>query len=309
VFLKFRSSIFALILGAFLCSSVFAIQYPQVQLNVTGGVSGSITIELYTDKAPITCANFIKYVQSDFYNDLIFHRVIDGFMIQTGGFDQNLVYRAPTYPNIINESSNRLSNVRGTIAMARTTAADSASSQFFINDANNTFLDYGYVTGDYQGNPIAVIGYCVFGRVVTGMNIVDSISNVTTSTQGGMANVPVSPIILQGISIVVPGPVCAEKLGGDIDGNCRVDFYDFVMLAAYWLQSNSLTACTDKVVGDLNNDCTVNFKDITMLAQNWLQSVSGPPCTTAITGDINNDCKVNFKDFSLLAAHWLESSQ
>jgi peptidyl-prolyl cis-trans isomerase A (cyclophilin A) len=245
--LLFRS-IFVAAVCAVLCSSVFSAQRPQVTLTVTGGISGSIVIELYTDKAPVTCANFIKYVQSGFYTNLVFHRVIKNFMIQTGGFDQSLVYHTPTYPNIINESSNRLSNVRGTVAMARTSAADSASSQFFINDVNNTFLDYGYPVYDYRYTPPQIaganVGYCVFGKVVTGMTVVDNISNVTTSTQGGMSDVPVTAIKIQSATITLQGPVCDTKLAGDVDGDCKVNFKDMAQLAGRWLQCNSLITQT-----------------------------------------------------------------
>ena len=300
-FLQFKSSIVVPVISIVLCSSVFAIQYPQVRLDVTGGVTGSITIELYTDKAPVTCDNFIKYVQSDFYNNLIFHRVIKNFMIQGGGLDQNLIQKQTLYPPIINESTNRLSNLRGTIAMARTSGPDSATSQFFINDVNNTFLDYGPVAYDGGGNAYAKIGYCVFGRVIAGIDVVHLIANVPTND----SNVPLTPIKIQSVTIL--SPVCIEKLGGDIDGDCRVDLNDFAIIAADWLQSNSLVSCS--LTGDLNNDCTVNFKDVAMLAQNWFVSVSGPPCSTALTGDMNNDCSVNFKDFAVLVSHWLESSQ
>ncbi|MDO8302504.1 MAG: peptidylprolyl isomerase [Sedimentisphaerales bacterium] len=300
--MQFKSGIIALVMGLVLCGTVIAVQYPQVKLDVTGGVTGSITIELYTDKAPVTCDNFIKYVQSGFYNDLIFHRVMKDFMIQGGGFDQNLIQKPTLYSPIINESTNRLSNLRGTVAMARTDYPHSATSQFFINDVNNTFLDYGAVA--YNGKiAYAVIGYCVFGKVVAGIDVVHLIANVATND----SNVPLTPIKIASVTIL--NPVCIEKLGGDIDGDCRVDFNDFAMLAADWLQSNSLTACTYTIVGDLNYDCTVNFKDVAMLAQNWFVSVSGPPCTTALTGDTNNDCHVDFKDLSALITHWLESSQ
>ena len=288
---------------AFLCSSVFAIQYPQVRLDVTGGVTGSITIELYTDKAPVTCDNFIKYVQSDFYNNLIFHRVIKNFMIQGGGFDQNLIEKPTLYPPIINESYNRLSNLRGTIAMARTQDPCSAKSQFFINDVNNTFLDYGSVAYDGGGTAYAKIGYCVFGRVIAGIDVVHLIANVPTND----SNVPLTPIKIASVTIL--SPVCIEKLSGDIDGDCRVDLNDFAIMAADWLQSNSLVTCSGSITGDLNNDCTVNFKDVAMLAQNWFVSVSGPPCSKSLAGDINNDCRVDFKDLSALVTHWLESSQ
>lgn len=290
-------------MGLVLCGSAVAVQYPQVRIDVTGGVTGSIMIELYTDKAPITCENFVKYVQSGFYNNLIFHRVIKNFMIQGGGLDQNLVQKPTLYPQITNESSNRISNLRGTVAMARQNEPDTATSQFFINDVNNTFLDYGTIAYDNPGNAYAKIGYCVFGKVVAGMDVVDSISIVPTND----SNVPLTPIKITSVTIL--SPVCIEKLAGDIDGDCRVDLNDFAMLAADWLQSNSLTACAYTIVGDLNFDCTVNFKDVAMLAQNWSVSVNGPPCASVLTGDMNNDCRVNNLDLSLLAAHWLESAQ
>jgi cyclophilin family peptidyl-prolyl cis-trans isomerase len=307
VFLKFRSSIFALILGAFLCSSVFAIQYPQVQLNVTGGVSGSITVELYTDKAPITCENFIKYVQSGFYNDLIFHRVIKNTAIYGGGYYQFLTLKEPLYPPIINESNNGLANLRGTIAMDCDSNPDSATSLFFINDANNPTFDYGELA--FRGDEtFRRVGFCVFGHVVAGMSVVDSIADAATSTQNEMIEVPVTAIIIKGMSIAVRVPVCAAKLTGDIDGNCSVNFDDFALLAADWLQSNSITACLTAIVGDLNNDCEVNFEDFAMLAQNWFVVVSEPQCEDVLLGDITDDCRVDFEDLSELVLHWLESS-
>jgi cyclophilin family peptidyl-prolyl cis-trans isomerase len=306
VFLRFRCILLVLALCTFFCSCVLAVQRPQVRLDITGGVTGSITIELYTDKAPITCANFVKYVQSGFYNNLIFHRVIKNFMIQAGAYDQSLVYHSPTYPDIINESSNRLSNVRGTIAMARSYQPDSANSQFFVNDVNNTFLDYGPVAYDDSGNAYAKIGYCVFGRVVAGINIVDSVSGVLTGKQGDMNDVPLTPIKIQ--DVVVLSPICIEKLSGDLNGDCKVDLSDFAIMADDWLESNSLLACAFSLTGDMNNDCVVDFGDVTIVSQNWLDSVSGPPCSTALAGDANNDCRVDFKDFTLLAKHWFECS-
>jgi cyclophilin family peptidyl-prolyl cis-trans isomerase len=148
---------------------------PEVTLQITGAVSGSIVIELYADEASVTVENFLNYVQSGFYDGLIFHRVMPGFMIQGGGFDTELAYQTPGAP-IINESSNRLHNLRGTVAMARTSAPDSATSQFFINQnpEHNPFLDYGYIGFDYNYVPPkelpAQIGYCVFGEVLSGMD-------------------------------------------------------------------------------------------------------------------------------------------
>ncbi len=210
--------------------------YPQVTLQISGAVSGDIVLELYDDEAPVTVANFVDYVQSGFYDDLIFHRVIPGFMVQGGGFDVDLVKKTPG-PAIINESSNGLSNLRGTIAMARTNAPHSATSEFFISDANNLFLDYGGVVYDPGGNAYYVPGYCVFGQVISGMDVVDDIAAVTTTTEGGMTDVPVSDVII--LSATLDTPVCIDKQDGDVDGDCDVDLADFVKLAENWLECNS----------------------------------------------------------------------
>jgi peptidyl-prolyl cis-trans isomerase A (cyclophilin A) len=223
---------------------------PRVTLQISGAVSGTIVLEIYADQAPVTAANFINYVQSGFYNGLTFHRVIPGFMIQGGGFDTNLVQKA-TGPAIINESSNRLSNLRGTIAMARTTYTDSATSQFFINVADNPDLDYGYIVSvpnayTLQWVSTAQIGYCVFGRVISGMNVVDAIAAVPTETvstpQGSMANVPVNDVIIQSATVTLQGPVCADKLAGDANGDCRVDLADLALMAQNWMECNSMTS-------------------------------------------------------------------
>ncbi|MHC4783599.1 MAG: peptidylprolyl isomerase [Planctomycetota bacterium] len=218
---------------------------PQVTFQISGAASGSIVIELYADEAPVTVANFIDYVQAGFYDGLIFHRVISGFMVQGGGFDTNLVQQTTGDP-IINESSNRLLNLRGKLAMARTTLADTATSQFFINVADNAFLDYGYYSYDYNYNPPklipAQIGYCVFGEVISGMTVVDAIEALPTQSEGGMTDVPVNDVIIQSATISLNVPVCAEKLEGDANGDCSVNFADFVKLAQNWLACNSITS-------------------------------------------------------------------
>ena len=155
---------------------------------------GDIAIELFPADSPITVANFLEYVNSDFYDELIFHRVIEGFMIQGGGFDVDLYYQTPGDP-IINESNNGLSNLRGTIAMARTAEPNSATSQFFINHVDNNNLDY---------NSPNDVGYCVFGQVTSGMNVVDAIAQVptgdaTSPNMGLMHDVPLSPVIIYNV--------------------------------------------------------------------------------------------------------------
>lgn len=159
-------------------------------------------------------------------------------MIQGGGFDPNLVPVTPG-PAIINESTNGLSNIRGTIAMARTFAPHSATSGFYINHQDNLFLDFGNVVYDGNNTAYYTVGYCVFGSVISGTNVVDTIAALETTTEGGMTDVPVSDVIIQ--IATVNSPVCIEKLDGDIDGDCDVDFADFVRFAGNWLECNSTT--------------------------------------------------------------------
>ena len=149
---------------------------------------GDITLELNAEKAPITVANFLQYVESGFYSDVIFHRVIDGFMIQGGGFDTSMKQKK-TLSGIKNEANNGLTNDKYTIAMARTSIPDSASSQFFINVGNNEFLNHTAPTSSGWG-------YCVFGKVVEGMDVVDKIRAVKTGSKAGHQDVPVEPVVI-----------------------------------------------------------------------------------------------------------------
>jgi cyclophilin family peptidyl-prolyl cis-trans isomerase len=155
---------------------------------------GTITIELYPNKAPITVENFLKYVSSGFYNGTIFHRVIPHFMIQGGGFTPDM-HQKPTFPPIKNEAGNGLKNVAGTIAMARTNVVGSATSQFFINTVDNPFLDHKDDTPEGYG-------YCVFGKVISGMDVVYKIANVPTTTVGPFQNVPVKPVIIESVRVL-----------------------------------------------------------------------------------------------------------
>ncbi len=152
---------------------------------------GAITIELYQTQAPITVANFIKYANSGFYNGTVFHRIIPGFMIQGGGFTANGTQKSTDAP-IKNEANNGLLNARGTIAMARTSDVNSATSQFFINVADNNFLNY---------QNVANYGYAVFGKVISGMDVVDTIINVSTETKGIYDNWPVNDVVINSITI------------------------------------------------------------------------------------------------------------
>ncbi len=149
---------------------------------------GNFEVELYADKAPISVANFISYVNSSFYDGLIFHRVIGNFMVQGGGFDKDLNQKKTLAP-IKNEAKNGLSNDRYTIAMARTPIIDSATSQFFINVVDNKGLNY-------RGESMQEYGYAVFGKVVSGFDVIDSIKVVKTHSVGPYDDVPVEPVAI-----------------------------------------------------------------------------------------------------------------
>jgi cyclophilin family peptidyl-prolyl cis-trans isomerase len=150
---------------------------------------GDITIELSPDKAPISVQNFLQYVDDGFFDGTIFHRVIDGFMIQGGGFTEDMTQK-PTREAITNEAKNGLKNVRGSLAMARTNVVDSATSQFFINLVDNDFLDHSPKN----------FGYAVFGKVVQGMDVVDAIARVPKGRRGPHGDVPVEAVVIQSAS-------------------------------------------------------------------------------------------------------------
>ena len=152
---------------------------------------GDIKIELYEDKAPISVKNFLDYATEGYYDGTIFHRVINGFMIQGGGFTKDMVQKPAKAP-IKNEAQNKLKNTRGTVAMARTSTIDSATAQFFINDVDNPFLDYKS-PNEY--------GYAVFGKVIKGMDIVDEIKGVKTGSKGMFQDVPVVPVEIISVSV------------------------------------------------------------------------------------------------------------
>lgn len=166
------------LISLFFITNLFAAN-PMVMMETN---LGKIKIELFEDKAPISTKNFLSYVDKKFYDGLIFHRVIGNFMIQGGGFDKKMQRRI-TQPSIKNEATNNISNKRGTLAMARTSAVDSATSQFFINVVDNGFLDH-------RSTDPAGYGYAVFGRVVEGMDVVDKIRSVPTGEKNGMKDVP-----------------------------------------------------------------------------------------------------------------------
>ncbi len=167
--------------------------YPQVSIMTT---KGEIVVELKPDKAPVTVKNFLDYVNAGFYDNTIFHRVIKGFMIQGGGLTADLNKKKTRDP-IQNEADNRASNRKYSLAMARTPEPHSATAQFFINTANNDKLDF-------KNKSTAGWGYCVFGRVIKGTEVVDAIENVATSSNGMMNDVPVETIKIIKTKVIKP---------------------------------------------------------------------------------------------------------
>lgn len=155
---------------------------------------GTITLELDTEKAPVTVENFIQYAKEGFFDGTVFHRVINGFMIQGGGFEPGMKQK-PTRGMIKNEAANGLLNLTGTIAMARTPDPDSATAQFFINVADNKFLDFRAPTRDG-------FGYCVFGKVVEGMDVVNKIKGVATTRKSGHSDVPAEDVVIEKVEVV-----------------------------------------------------------------------------------------------------------
>lgn len=165
---------------------------PRVEFKTS---HGNFVVELYENKTPITVANFLDYVNSGHYNGIVFHRVIPGFMVQTGGFDAQLRQR-DTKPPIKNEANAFLPNVRGSIAMARTSDPHSATSQFFINLVNNSYLNKNATQA----------GYAVFGKVIEGMSTIDRIATEKTGTQNGMRDVPINPVVIESATLLAQKP-------------------------------------------------------------------------------------------------------
>lgn len=161
---------------------------PQVTMQTS---AGTLTIELFEQEAPVTVQNLLSYVDAGFYNGTIFHRVISNFMIQGGGFTPAMEQKM-TNPPIANESGNGLSNERGTLAMARTNNPNSATAQFFINVKDNGFLD--------KANAQDGHGYCVFGKVTEGMDVIDAIKEVPTGNRSGHSDVPEKDVVIESVS-------------------------------------------------------------------------------------------------------------
>ena len=180
-----------LLSATFMLSTISAIAAPSVEFQTN---QGNFTIELYPEKAPKTVANFLQYIKDGFYENTIFHRVINHFMIQGGGFERDLSEKS-TRAAITNEAGNGLLNQTGTVAMARTADPDSATAQFFVNLTDNQFLDY-------VGPDPDQIGYCVFGKVTSGIEVIQKIGLTQTNTVGRYSDVPVKPVIIKSVKLL-----------------------------------------------------------------------------------------------------------
>lgn len=193
--------IWAALLGVLLLAGWQTVGAENLSQKNTGGRKmvtiktnyGDIKVELFEKEAPITVKNFLDYAASGHYKGTVFHRVIDKFMIQGGGFDENFTQK-PTRDPIKNEAGNQLRNKRGTLAMARTQVVDSATSQFFINLVDNDFLDFKAPTAQHYG-------YCVFGKVVEGMDVADKIAKLKTGRRGMYQDVPVENVVIQDVVV------------------------------------------------------------------------------------------------------------
>jgi peptidyl-prolyl cis-trans isomerase A (cyclophilin A) len=265
-----RFLILAVSLSALLCMqtvSLSAVNNPRVVLETN---LGNIVIELFPAQAPVTVDNFLGYVNSSFYDYLLFHRVIQNFMIQGGAYfadGYTLYYWPPDQPPIINESYNGLSNVRGTIAMARTSDPNSATSEFFINLVDNSgFLDRAHAADHF--------GYCVFGQVVQGMNVVDAIAASPVEDifpddpYDPFNNFPDDPLIEISRAYVLPcsSPDCSNFINSD----SKVNFKDFAFFALQWLDSDCNSANNFCQQRDLDYNGSVNIDDLAIFVNNWL---------------------------------------
>jgi len=280
-----KVSVFAFLMTFLFLQAACLAGYPRVLLKTS---FGDITMELYNDNAPITVENFLQYVRTDFYTDLLFHRVVKGFVIQGGGYyyiEGHCPYQQITNPPIINESYNNISNLRGTVAMARTGDPNSATSQFYINLVDNLFLDKKYAADK--------IGYCVFGKVISGMDVVNNIAlTPVRDTNCGFGDFP-SPtlVIINNAELLTPG----YWLPGDIGNDGIANFRDFAYLAANWKKTGS------NLWGDLNQNSAVDANDVNLFHQDWLKKTAW---YKPIEQDLNNDGLVNFRDFAIFSRNW-----
>jgi cyclophilin family peptidyl-prolyl cis-trans isomerase len=326
------------------CAVCEGTENPRVVLETN---FGDIVIELYPDSAPITVENFLYYVNSYFFNGLIFHRAetvgritTDYYgntytgsldVLQGGGFylaGYSIRQKEPTRNSIINESDNGLSNIRGTISMARTTEPDSATSQFFINHRDNVVLDRDYPLGDGYG-------YCVFGSIVEGIDVMDEIAQTNLfAVYGFNGFFPYDPPAYIHTAYELP---CKLSHCSDLADKGRINFVDFAILSSHWLDdcdaANGFCSGADldysggvdivdlklfwnhwsQIAGyedtfsDLTHDDLTGTLDLIIMMQRWLDSTCNPDNNFCDQADINRDGTVNFTDYSLLSNHWLSS--
>jgi cyclophilin family peptidyl-prolyl cis-trans isomerase len=289
-----RIIILAVLLLALLCMqavSLAVVNNPRVVLQTN---FGNIVIELFPAQAPVTVDNFLGYVNSGFYDYLLFHRIMPGFVIQGGAYyvdnSNTIYYRPPFQSNIINESYNGLSNVRGTIAMARGDDPNSANSQFFINLVDNFSLDRAHAADHF--------GYCVFGQVVQGMDVVDAIAQVPTCyVSNDLQNFPCTQLVGMISAYVLP---CSSVDCSNFISDSKVDFKDFAFFALQWMNSGCDSANNFCQHRDLNYDGAVDIKDFAIFIDNWLWG--------KIPADVDINGSVNFTDFAYFASHWMEQN-
>ena len=293
-----RQVCIALVLSAILPIIAFAQNNPTVVLETN---RGNIFIELFPDKAPITVDNFLGYVNDSFYNYLLFHRSVQSgfFIIQAGGFytDGTNFYEQKAGSPIVNESYNGLSNLRGTIAMARGEDSNSATSQFFINNKDNIFFDR-----QDDNN----VGYCVFGNVIKGLNVVDAIAaSPIRDYYPQYLYDPFNEIPYPFIGIykayVLP---CSLSYCFDLNADGKVNFEDFALLASHWLGGDCNSANGFCGGTDFDYNGSVTAGDLGLFLDNWLGQLGFEPSAS----DIVSDGLINFKDLAVLAAHWLDSA-
>ncbi|MGD9110408.1 MAG: peptidylprolyl isomerase, partial [Phycisphaerales bacterium] len=273
-----------------ICASIQAdSNNPRVVIQT---IFGDIAVELFPEDAPITVDNFLHYVNTGFYDDTVIHRVdnVAGFsVVQGGGYyviGYYVYYKQPDGSPIVNESYNGLSNVRGTIAMARSDDPNSATSQFYFNQIDNISLD--------KENYWDGFGYCVFGEVIHGMDVVDVIAaSDTADIGGGLADFPI-PVVYVYAAFEAPE---GYWLKADVNYDGIVDEQDLNVIVTSWLSPAEL--------GDIEVTGNVDFDEFAQFAQAWRQT-SG--WYRFFAADINNDKKVNFTDFSPLAKDWDQSA-
>jgi len=255
---------------------------------------GDITIELFPKEAPVTTDNFLKYTNTHFYDGLLFHRVIENFMIQGGGFflEDLTIYQAAPDPPIINESYNNISNLRGTIAMARTADPNSATSQFFINHIDNLFLDYQDPNN---------VGYCVFAKVTSDMAVIDAIAQTPTIyVSSSLQNFPYNPTVDINSASVLP---CWLASCSDLNYDGFVNLNDLATFASHWTQNECKSQNNFCSGTDLNYDGTTDTADMQFLLENWLTPVGLETRASDITGNDN----IALDDFAVLAENWMKN--